>query len=77
MAKNQSRTPGRDVRGGKGRGRAQASRPSGPKGRGAARRAAGLARFRAPRIAVRSLATGETSSRAVVPSRRRSGAACR
>ena len=76
MAKNQSRTPGRDVRGGKGRGRAQASRPGGPKGKGA-RRAAGLARFRAPRIAVRSLATGETSSRAVVPSRRRSGAACR
>ena len=35
MAKNQSRTPGRDVRGGKGRGRAQASRPGGPKGRGA------------------------------------------
>lgn len=35
MAKNQSRTPGRDVRGGKGRGRAQASRPGGPKGKGA------------------------------------------
>ena len=34
MAKNQSRTPGRDVRGGKGKGRSQASRPSGPKGKG-------------------------------------------
>ena len=34
MAKNQSRTPGRDVRGGKGKGRPQASRPSGPKGKG-------------------------------------------
>ena len=33
MAKNQSRTPGRDVRGGKGKGRAQAPRPGGPKGR--------------------------------------------
>lgn len=33
MAKNQSRTPGRDVRGGKGKGgRPQAGRPSGPKG---------------------------------------------
>lgn len=32
MAKNQSRTPGRDVRGGKGKGRPQAARPNGPKG---------------------------------------------
>ncbi|WP_455137225.1 23S rRNA (guanosine(2251)-2'-O)-methyltransferase RlmB [Thermophilibacter sp.] len=35
MAKNQSRTPGRDVRGGKGRGaRPQAGRPGAPKGKG-------------------------------------------
>ena len=39
MAKNQSRTPGRDVRGGKGKGRPQAARPNGPRAR-AARRAA-------------------------------------